>query len=317
MANAVATTTNAAVAATPKGQQKISAWLGREDVRQKFVAVLDKHADSFISSLLALVNETPQLANIAEPATVMTAALQAATLKLPINKNLGFAHIVPYKGKAQFQMGWKGFVQLAERTGQYKTIHAGVVYEGQVKDIDFITGQIIKGEKISNKVIGYVAYIEMVNGFSKTFYMTKEEMQEHAKKYSQAYAYDLQRGYKNSPWSTNFDAMATKTVLKLLIGKYGIMSVDTQSASLATALAADGAAIGKNGELDYIDNQTVDAVAAEVEANTGTETFGDDAPPIDAHYDEAVTKPKNEATAKSQAAEAPVTDENALEGMAF
>ena len=312
MANAVAVT---AAKAPAKAQQKISTWLGRDDVRQKFVAVLDKHADGFISSLLALVNETPELAKIDRPETIMTAALQAATLKLPINKNLGFAHIIPYKKKskvngewvsesqAQFQMGWKGFVQLAERTGQYKTIHAGVVYEGQVRDIDFITGQIIKGEKISNKIIGYVAYIEMVNGFSKTFYMTKEEMQEHAKKYSQAYAYDLQRGYKNSPWSTNFDAMATKTVLKLLIGKYGIMSVDTQSASLANALAADGAAIGKNGELDYIDNQAMDAVAAEVEANTGKETFGDNEPPTPAAKEPTPTEP--------------VTDENALEGMDF
>ena len=152
----------------------------------------------------------------------------------------------------------------------------------------------------------------MVNGFSKTLYMTKEEVQEHAKKYSQAYAYDLSKGYKNSPWSTNFDAMATKTVLKLLIGKYGIMSVDTQSGSLATALAADGATIGKDGKFDYIDNQTVDAVASEVETNTGKEFFGDNESSIDAHYVETDTKSKNE-TPK----EAPVTDENALEGMDF
>ena len=254
-------------------QQKVTKWLNTDKVRQKFADVLDKEADGFISSLLALVNETPELASIAEPTTIMTAALQAATLKLPINKNLGFAHIVPYKGKAQFQMGWRGYVQLAERTGQYKTIHAGVVYEGQVEDIDFVTGKIIKGKKKSNKVIGYVAYIEMINGFNKTLYMNKEEMEEHAKKYSQSYAYDIRKGYKNSPWSTNFNAMATKTVLKLLIGKYGIMSVDMQSTNLATALAADQGVIGKDGSIDYVDNKTIDAVAVDIADNANSEDF--------------------------------------------
>lgn len=292
-----------------KGRTKIARWLNTENVKQKFTDVLKDRADGFISSLLALCNETPALLEIADPTTIITAALQAATLKLPINKNLGFAYIVPYKatvnGKkvplAQFQMGWKGYVQLAERTGQYRTIHAGVVYEGQVQDIDFITGQIIKGEKISDKVIGYVAYIEMVNGFSKTLYMTKTEMEAHAAKYSQAYSYDKRNGYKNSPWSSNFDAMATKTVLKLLIGKYGIMSVDMESANLASAMASDGAAIDVDGRLEYVDNNVIDAVAADVNANTGKESF-EDTPPAESGAKDSAEKPPVPGTEPSEAA---------------
>ncbi len=300
-----------------EGRKKLARWINSDQVKQRFNDVLKEQANGFISSVIALCNEIPALLEIADPTTIIAAALQAATLKLPINKNLGFAYIVPYKAKngvsaAQFQMGWRGYVQLAERTGQYRTIHAGVVYEGQVKDIDFITGQIIRGEKISDNVIGYVAYIEMVNGFSKTLYMTKDEMTAHAKKYSQSYSYDLSKGYRNSPWSTNFDAMANKTVLKLLIGKYGIMSVDMESANISQALAADGASIDSNGNYDYIDNRTVDAVAREVEDNTGSQVLGDEEPPMDTQY--AESKADTEMAAK---AEEPVTDANALEGMSF
>ena len=234
-------------------EPKIINWLGTDKVRNKFIKVLDKGADAFISSLLSLINETPQLKAV-DPESVLLSALTAATLKLPINKNLGFAYIVPYKGKAQFQMGWRGYVQLAERTGQYKTIHADVVYEGQIKEIDFVTGEIIRDTKKSNKIVGYVAYIEMLNGFHKTLYMDKETMQEHARTYSQSYVYDLNNNRKSSIWSTNFDAMATKTVLKILISKYGIMSVDTLTANIATALKADSAVISHDNSYDYVDN---------------------------------------------------------------
>ncbi len=150
--------------------------LNRDVIKAKFKEVLNKNAEGFMSSLLALVKNNDLLLK-AEPNTVIAAAMQAATLKLPINQNLGLAYIVPYyngktkRNEAQFQMGWKGYVQLAERTGQYKTINASVVYEGQIEEIDFITGNIIKGKRISNKIVGYVAYIEFLNGFSKTLYM--------------------------------------------------------------------------------------------------------------------------------------------------
>lgn len=223
--------------------------LNNDAMRRKFQEVLDKGAGAFVTSLLSLVKTTPQLAN-AEPKTVLSAAMTAATLKLPINPNLGFAYIIPYGNQAQFQMGWRGYVQLAMRTGQYKTINAACVYEGQVEDVDFITGEIVRGKKKSNKIVGYCAYFGLVNGFSKTLYMTREEIEEHAKTFSKSYKHN------GGVWQTNFDAMAQKTVLKQLISKYGIMSIDMQGGeAMATALNADQAVIGEDGAPQYVDNQ--------------------------------------------------------------
>ena len=220
------------------GALSIDNWIESENIKQKFREVLNEGAPAFVTSLLSLVKSTPQLA-AADPKTVISAAMTAATLKLPINPNLGFAYIVPYKDTATFQMGYKGYIQLAMRTGQYKTINASVVYEGQIEDVDFVTGEIIRGKKKSDKVVGYVAYFELINGFSKIVYMSHEEMLHHAMTYSQAYKYDKKSGKKSSVWSTNFEAMGLKTVLKQLISKYGIMSIDMQGAGLETALSAD------------------------------------------------------------------------------
>ena len=224
MSQAVATrnTTNVAT---------IENWVESDNVKKKFQEVLDKGAGAFVTSLLSLVKSTPQLA-AADPKTVISAAMTAATLKLPINPNLGFAYIIPYGKEAQFQMGYKGYIQLAMRTGQYKTINAAVVYEGQIEDIDFVTGEIIRGKKKSDKVVGYVAYFELINGFSKTIYMTTEDMLRHAQTFSKSFS------RSSSVWKTNFDAMGLKTVIKQLISKYGIMSIDMQS-DLATAISSD------------------------------------------------------------------------------
>lgn len=247
-------------------------WMSSAKIRQKFDEVLDKGAGAFVTSLLSLVKTTPALQQ-ADAKTIMSAAMTAATLKLPINPNLGFAYIIPYKNhggmEAQFQMGWKGYVQLAMRTGQYKTINAGPVYEGQVEDIDFISGEIVRGKKISDKVIGYVAYFQLINGFSKTLYMSKEDCLRHAETFSKSYKYG------GGVWKTNFDAMATKTVLKQLISKYGIMSIDMQGEALASAIEKDQAVIGSDGSPEYADNprtvaqeprQTIDA-AIEAQAS--------------------------------------------------
>jgi len=220
----------------------IEDWVESENIKQKFNEVLDKGAPAFVTSILSLVKSTPPPAGGGPaPSTNRRTggAGPAATLKLPINPNLGFAYIVPYKDTATFQMGYKGYIQLAMRTGQYKTINASVVYEGQIEDVDFVTGEIIRGKKKSDKVVGYVAYFELINGFSKMVYMTHEEMLHHAMTYSQAYKYDKKNGKKTSVWTTNFEAMGLKTVLKQLISKYGIMSIDMQGAGLETALSAD------------------------------------------------------------------------------
>ena len=232
----------------------IEDWVESENIKQKFQEVLDKGAGAFVTSILSLVKSTPQLA-AADPKTVISAAMTAATLKLPINPNLGFAYIIPYGKEAQFQMGYKGYIQLAMRTGQYKTINASVVYEGQVEGVDFITGEIIRGKKKSDKVVGYVAYFELINGFSKMVYMTKEEMLRHAQTFSKSFS------RSSSVWKTNFDAMGLKTVIRRLISKYGIMSIEMQGAGLATALSADK-------EYDHLAEQNVTPLEESAEAQT-------------------------------------------------
>ena len=227
--------------------------LNSAGIKRRFEELLDNAAPSFISSILTIFNSNPKLREC-NPNSILTAAGIAAALKLPINPGLGFAHIVPYKGQATFQIGAKGFVQLAMRSGQYRTLNSGAVREGQIADIDFVTGEIIRGEKISDKIVGYLAYMELINGFKKSLYMTVEELQAHAEKYSMSYAYDMRSGRKTSVWSTNFDAMAKKTVLKKLLSNYGVISIDQQSAALATALQADQAAITEEG-FRYVDNE--------------------------------------------------------------
>ena len=227
--------------------------LNSAGIRRRFEELLDTSAPSFMSSILTIFKTNSKLQDCS-PNSILTAAGIAAALKLPINPGLGFAFIVPYKGQATFQLGAKGFVQLAMRSGQYRTLHAGAVREGQIKDIDFVTGEIIRGEKISDTVVGYVAYMELINGFNKALFMTVDELQAHAERYPQSYAYDLRSGRKSSVWSTNFDAMARKTVLKRLLSNFGIISIDQQSAALATALQADQAVITEEG-FRYIDNE--------------------------------------------------------------
>lgn len=227
--------------------------LNSAGIKKRFEELLDSSAPSFISSILTIVRSNSKLQDCS-PNSILAAAGIAAALKLPINPSLGFAHIIPYKGQAQFQLGFKGFIQLAMRSGQYRTLNAGAVCAGQIAEIDFVTGEIIRGEKISDDVVGYVAYLELITGFSKSLYMTVEELLTHAEKYSVSYAYDLRSGKRTSVWSTNFAAMAKKTVLKRLLSTYGIISIDQQSAALATALQADQAAITEDG-FRYIDNE--------------------------------------------------------------
>jgi recombination protein RecT len=219
-------------------QDRIEQLLARVDVRKRFEDVLRDNAPAFISSIIAATKSNPYLSKC-DAMSVVSSAAVAASLNLPINPSLGFAHIVPYKDKAQFQMGWKGFVQLAIRTGQYKTMNTAEVYEGELKSWNRITAEvdIDLTAKASDKVIGYVAFFRTVNGFEKYLYMTVDEIERHARRYSQSYG----RGF--GPWKDNFPAMAMKTVLKLLLSKYGLLSIEMQK-----ALRADQAVIDAEGE---------------------------------------------------------------------
>lgn len=204
--------------------QKLKRVLSAESVQEQFKNALQDNAGIFTASLIDIYNNDNYLQRC-DPNKVIMEALKAATLKLPINKNLGFAYIVPYGNDPQFQIGYKGYIQLAMRTGQYKFVNADVVYEGELKAHNKLTGEIdLNGEATSDKVIGYFAYIETINGFKKTVYWTTEKVTAHAKRYSKSY------NSKTSAWKTNFDEMALKTVLRNLLSHYGIMSVEMMSA---------------------------------------------------------------------------------------
>ena len=192
----------------------------------RFKQVLDDRAPQFLASLVQLVSGSDYLA-ACEPNSIMAAAITSASLDLPIDKNLGFAHIVPYAGKAQFQLGYKGFIQLAIRTGQYKLMNCCVVYEGELVKYDELTAELVIDSKkrTSEKPIGYAAYFKLMNGFEHAEFWYREEVDAHALKYSQAYAKK-----KQTPWFTDFDTMALKTVIKSLISKWGIMSIKMQTA---------------------------------------------------------------------------------------
>ncbi len=236
--------------------------LNAESVQQQFKAVLAENAGAFVASIIDLYN-TDRTLQMCDPSKVVMEALKAASLKLPINKQLGFAWIVPYKNKQgqyipTFQLGFKGYIQLCMRTGAYKYINADVVYEGELVKHDKLTGEIEidPEQRKSDKKIGYFAFIETLNGFRKTLYMTVEEIIKHARQYSKSY------GNKESSWASDFDSMALKTCLRLLLSKYGIMSVEMQRAYIQdvspdTVEVADAAIT--EGE-DVID---VDVIAEE------------------------------------------------------
>ncbi len=222
----------------------------RDSVAKKFQAMLGKKAQGFITSVLQIVNSNNNLSQ-ADPMTVYYAAATAATMDLPINPNLGFAWIVPYKNKgkmqAQFQMGAKGYIQLGLRTGQYLRMNVVSVYENQFKGYNSLTEELDADFSIDGDgaVVGYCAYFKLINGFEKTIYWSKAKVEKHAKRFSQSY------GYESSPWKSDFDSMAQKTVLKHSLSKWGILSIEMQQAILV-----DQAIINNEDgtDLTYIDN---------------------------------------------------------------
>jgi recombination protein RecT len=253
-------------------KKTVSSILSQESIKARFAEILGKNANAFMSSIISATKANPSLADC-EPESIISSAVISATLNLPIQSNLGFAYIVPYNSKdqngntfkqAQFQMGYKGFVQLALRTAQYKNINASEVYEGELVKHDRITGEVELDttKKRSSKIIGYVAYFKLLNGFEKMLYMTKEQIENHGTKYSKSYS------NKYGRWQQDFDSMALKTVIKLLLSKYGILSVEMQ-----TAITVDQAII-KNAdtmEIEYVDineknnSQTIDIEVKELE----------------------------------------------------
>lgn len=262
-----------AVANAPAIQtgQSLEVLLNKENVKKRFEEILGKKAPGFMSSIISATKANPRL-RAANPNSILSSAVIAATLDLPINQNLGFAHIVPYSGEAQFQMGWKGFVQLAIRTNQYRSMNAAPVYEGELKSYNRITGEIefdLTAKK-SDKVIGYVAFFKLINGFEKYFYMTIDEVRAHGRRYS--------KSFDTGNWKTNFEPMALKTVIKLLLSKWGILSIEMQ-----TAMEADQAIVNARGEgfeFDYkdappepVETTPVEVVKPEINLDDGQDAI--------------------------------------------
>jgi recombination protein RecT len=207
--------------------------LNTPTMQKKFEQVLDKKAPQFMASLLNLYNGDQGI-QAAEPMSIVSSAMVAASLDLPIDKNLGYAWIVPFydskKGHkaAQFQLGYKGYIQLALRTGQYKAINVIEVREGELKKWNRLTEELeldLEGAS-SEKVIGYCGYFRLVNGFEKTVYWTKDEVEAHRIKFNKA----KDKKSLNNVWRSDYDAMAMKTVLRNMLGKWGILSIEMQKA---------------------------------------------------------------------------------------
>ncbi|WP_042348289.1 recombinase RecT [Bacillus massiliigorillae] len=207
--------------------------LNAPTMKKKFEQVLDKKAPQFMSSLLNLYNGDPNI-QAAEPMSIVSSAMVAATLDLPIDKNLGYAWIVPFydnkKGHkaAQFQLGYKGYIQLALRTGQYKGINVITVREGELIKWNRLTEEVELDldAATSDKVIGYCGYFKLINGFEKTVYWTREEIEEHRIKHNKM----KDKKALNNVWKSDYDAMAMKTVLRNMLGKWGILSIEMQTA---------------------------------------------------------------------------------------
>lgn len=227
--------------------------LDGEKMRSRFDDLLGKRAPQFISSVVSLVNADPkiQMAFYQAPMTVIQAALKAATFDLPIDQNLGYAYIVPFNNtvklpdgteekrmEATFITGWKGIHQMALRSGVYKRINVTDVREGELKSYNRLTEDVVfdfvenDEEREKLPVIGYVGYYRLINGMEKTIYMTRQQIENHERKFRKG-------KYMGKGWRDNWDAMARKTVYRQLIGKWGIMSIDYKMSPEASQIAED------------------------------------------------------------------------------
>lgn len=230
----------------------VKSLLNNPSIRKRFEDMLGQKSGMFMASVLSVANTLP---HDTDPMSIISSAVQAASLDLPINKDLGFAWIIPYRNKgsapiAQFQMGWKGFVQLAMRSGEYKTLNMCQVFEGQFIGENIVTGdiEIDPSKKKSDKVVGYCAFMRLTNGFEKTIYWSIEKVKEHAGRFSQGFK--SKKG--DNAWQTDPDAMSMKTVMKHMLSKFGVLSIQMQRAIKVDQSATT--TIDVDSEVSYVDN---------------------------------------------------------------
>lgn len=266
----------------------ITAYLTQDAVKRQINSVVGgKNGTRFISSIVSAVQVTPALQDCTNP-SILSAALLGEALNLSPSPQLGQFYMVPFDNRkkgvkeAQFQLGYKGYIQLAERSGYYKKLNAMAIKEGELIRYDPLNEE-IQVELIEDDVVreetpsmGYYAMFEYENGFRKTMYWSKKKMAAHAEKYSKAFSKNggmkslwlLEQGkipekdmWKYSSfWFTDFDGMALKTMLRQLISKWGIMSIDLQ-----TAVEKDMAVIQEDGSADYVENEQQEDVISEQE----------------------------------------------------
>lgn len=212
-------------------QITVKQFVNMNSTKKRFEDVLGKRAPQFMSSLVSVVNSNQDLQHV-EAASVINSALVAAALDLPINSSLGYMYIVPYKGQAQPQIGYRGYIQLAQRSGRYKRINALPVYEDEYKGWNPLTEELKYEADFKDRgdeqPVGYYGTFELLNGFQKNVYWTRQQIDNRRKRFSQS-------GGKNSDkpkgvWAKHYDAMALKTVLRNLLTKWGPMTVDMQTA---------------------------------------------------------------------------------------
>ena len=251
----------------------VAQYLNNDSIKKYLEGVLHERAGQFITSLVSLSNITPGLEKC-DPKSLLNCGLKATSLNLPLDNNLGFAYAIPYGNQAQFQMGYKGFIQLAQRTGQYKRINVIDVREGELKKWDEFAEDLKiemlpEKERQKAKVIGYAGMFELANGFKKVKYWPAEKVETHGKRFSKT--------FKNGPWQTDFEAMAKKTVIKELLSKWGPLSTE-----ISEAVKFDQSVIkkGEAGEEypDYVDAEfeVEETQASPLDVNTAEKQGQDD-----------------------------------------
>jgi len=256
-------------ALTKYDQFKIT--LRSDSVRERFQAILDERAEVFMSSLLSVVAGNDALQNC-DTGSILTSAAKAAILNLPIEPSLGFAYIVPFKNDATFILGYKGYIQLAIRTSAYDAINATEIYEGEQIVENRLTGEItLNGKRAGDEVIGYAAYFRLNNGFEKFKYMTIDDVHAHAKKYSKSY------GNQRSAWTTNFNDMGKKTVIRQLLSKYGLLSINMQDADISLIPSDDNGRLTEAEDMvvpefgDIVEGQAADVDSDDTESQSDPE----------------------------------------------
>lgn len=277
---------NSLVNANGNDEMKLSVYLQNDAVKRQINQVVGgKGGTRFISSIVSAVQSNPELQKCTSP-SIVNAALLGEALNLSPSPQLGQFYMVPFDNKkkkckeAQFQLGYKGYVQLASRSGYYKRLNVMAVKEGELVRYDPLNEEIevnlIEDDIIREQAptMGYYAMFEYESGFRKTMYWSKKKMMAHAEKYSHAFSKNggggslelLEQGKipekelwrYSSFWFKDFDSMALKTMLRQLISKWGMMSIDLQ-----TAVNKDMAVIQENGEPDYIDSEKAGAEEAD------------------------------------------------------